>query len=76
MNKPITRNQQNILTVLRKTGPMTPTKIGLCLGIPYDKASSYICRAIKPLVEQGLVVRDAEGKGVVYRLKKGAQPDG
>jgi predicted ArsR family transcriptional regulator len=41
----------------------SPTDVGAALGKSYAQASSYACRALKPLVADGLVERVQIGRG-------------
>lgn len=42
--------------------PVSPTKVGLALGIEYDKASSYCSSAIKKAVAEKIIERVGNGK--------------
>ena len=53
---------ERVLRVLQATdaGPMTPTQIGVTLGIGVYSASAKVNYALKKLVADGLVIRVAK----------------
>lgn len=60
--------RNKILNILTYDVYKSPTEIGLALGSPISQASSYACRHLKPLVEEGLVLRATNGRYAKAKL--------
>lgn len=51
--------------MIRRVGPVTPSRLGLHLEFELEKASGHVTRPLKKLVEVGLIVKDATNQRVV-----------
>jgi predicted transcriptional regulator len=54
-----------VFFMVRRVGPVTPTRLGLHFQFELDAASGHMRRPLKKLVELGLVERVAVNKRVV-----------
>jgi len=69
-NGPKVREQ--ILAVMLPDQWMSPTQIGLALGIPYDRASGYVNRHLKQLVAEQRVSKRYHPKPMYCLYRRGA----
>lgn len=64
----VTIDPDKVVAYIQEHPRATPTKIGLHLGLSYDRASSAMNGPLKKLVAAGKVLKLAAGK---YMVKEG-----
>ena len=68
MKPAVTIDPDKVVAYIQKHPRTTPTKIGLHLGLSYDRASSAMNSHLKKLVAVGKIIRLTGGK---YMIKEG-----